>query len=929
MHGRQSGHVRRFLHSCTPQYSAATATAVKPPPDSLSKWSRPQTNSTELQPSSQATPPGLNKWARPAQSAPASSPVRQPPDSRLPNKDGKSAETYLPNVGRWGRQNTNEPARKSILSDFDVSNSKSPFSTPLDLRQRAQSLDKLLAQTPQFPVPVKKTQLQVNKTQFPVNPPSHISPEERNSRSNKVSLDRDRAPHLNAKRDSVNTHQGKLRSVRVEARDRQLERELQPGSNVDRKNVYRDVRTRESYVEDVGLSDDRKVGVRYRRGQRESFKSRGSVIERLRLGESVEIPKHSRISEDRIEMTAAKTTKRNMVIQPVNADVTIPSVVSVGNLSRLLGVRLETLRNVMRRNDMEEQSSYDHLLSADDASLLAMEFNRNPIFDDQAAFDIYALPPHLDPSSLPRRPPVVTIMGHVDHGKTTLLDTLRSSSVAKGEAGGITQHIGAFSVPVPSAATLLDIPPTITFLDTPGHAAFSAMRARGAQVTDIIVLVVAADDGVMPQTREVINLIKKDKVGVVVAINKVDKPGANIQNVHNALWAEGIEIEAMGGDVPAVEVSGLTGLGLEELVDTISLLAEMQEIRAETDGPAHGYVLESNVVKGFGNTATVLLLRGTLTPSSYIISGTTYAKIRKLTDATGMTVKAALPGSAVTVSGWKELPSAGDEVLQGKEHEVKRAVGNRLRKASLEATLGDAEAINALRRQDREEREKKVVAESVPTIVNTEGPKELRLVIKGDVSGSIEALAAAVESIGNKHAMTKVISTGVGEVSESDIMFAAAAKATVIAFSVNVSRIADQKATQNSVPIFSSKIIYNVLDEIKERIIELLPPVIETRVTGEANVLQLFDINGKRRSLFKVAGCRVSNGQIEKDKLVKVLRNGETIHKGTLSTLRILKRDVTEVKKGLECGISLTNFSDIREGDFLQFYQEIEKPGRL
>ncbi|EJD05785.1 initiation factor 2 [Fomitiporia mediterranea MF3/22] len=592
----------------------------------------------------------------------------------------------------------------------------------------------------------------------------------------------------------------------------------------------------------------------------------------------------------------------------------------------------------MQRNGMEEQSSHDHMLSADDASLLAMEFNRNPIVDDEAAFDIYASPPHPDAASLPRRPPVVTIMGHVDHGKTTLLDTLRSSSVAKGEAGGITQHIGAFSVPVPSEARLEDTPHTITFLDTPGHAAFSAMRARGAQVTDIIVLVVAADDGVMPQTKEVIDLIKKEKgkVGVVVAINKVDKPEADVGKVQSALWAEGIELEAMGGDVPSVEVSGLTGHGLGELVETISLLAELQDIRSEAEGPAYGYILESKVQKGLGNTATVLLLHGKLTPSSYIICGTTYAKIRRLTDSSGRTVKAAAPGSAVVVSGWKELPCTGDEVLQGKEDDVKRAVDNRKRRASLEATLADAEAINSARRQDREERERKLKEASgeveqteIPVSTKEAGPKELRLIIKGDVSGSVEALAAAVEGIGNKDAVTKVVSSGVGEVTESDVMLAKAVEGMIIAFSVNVPRAADQAASRNEVSMYSSNIIYRVLDEVKERLVRLLPCIIEKRISGEANVLQIFDINAKAKSIIKVAGCRVSNGVIEKNKRVRVLRDGNVIHEGTLSTLRILKRDVMEVKKGLECGINITNFSDLRAGDFLQFYHEIEKPGQL
>jgi len=329
-----------------------------------------------------------------------------------------------------------------------------------------------------------------------------------------------------------------------------------------------------------------------------------------------------------------------------------------------------------------------------------------------------------------------------------------------------------------------------------------------------------------------------------------------------------------------------------------------------------------------GNTATVLLLRGNLTPSSFIISGTTFAKVRHLTDSAGKAVKNAVPGTAVIVSGWKELPHAGDEVLQGTEDDVKKAVDNRLRKRSLEATLNDAEAINNARRIERDRRAN-VDETSAPQEVKDSGPKTLRLVLKGDVSGSIEALSAAVESIGNRDAVTKVIYAGVGEVTETDVMLAKAADAMIVAFSINVSRMANQLASQNGVTVFESKIIYSVLDEVKSQVIKLLPTILETRVTGEANVLQLFDIHAKGGKIVKVAGCRVSNGLAEKNRKARVIRNGQTIHTGSLQTLRILKRDVTEVKKGLECGMSFAEFDDLREGDFVQFFDEIEKPGQL
>ncbi|TDL27302.1 initiation factor 2 [Rickenella mellea] len=593
----------------------------------------------------------------------------------------------------------------------------------------------------------------------------------------------------------------------------------------------------------------------------------------------------------------------------------------------------------MESAGMREQSSYDHMLTSEYASLLAMEFNRNPVVDDEAAFDIY--PPYAPTQSgmtLPLRPPIVTIMGHVDHGKTTLLDTLRSASVAKGEAGGITQHIGAFSVPVPSLSDSAEGPRTITFLDTPGHAAFSSMRARGASVTDIIVLVVAADDGVKPQTKEVIDLIKKDgEVGVVVAINKIDKPGIDLDRVHTELWAEGIQLESMQGDIPAVELSGLTGEGLDKLVETISALAEIRDIRSEVDGPLHGYVLESKMSKGHGATATVLLLRGSLTHSSHIISGTTWARARQMTDPTGKVVKVAGPGTAVTVSGWKELPQAGDEVLSGTESDVKKAVQNRIRKSQLNATLEDAEAINEQRRVEREKKELEERSETVAgvdhidpmTDTRQKKPKELRLVIKGDVSGSVEAVAEAVHGIGNQHAVVKVVSTGVGDVTESDVMMAKASEGVILAFSVGVPKAPKMIAAQHSVHVYSSSIIYQIMDEVTTRIINLLPPVIETKVVGEATVLQLFDIMLKGRKTLKVAGCRVTNGLVEKSRLARVIRSGEAIHDGVLQTLRLFKKDVTEVKKGNECGMSFDSFEDLREGDLIQTYQTIEKPGKL
>lgn len=710
------------------------------------------------------------------------------------------------------------------------------------------------------------------------------------------------------------------------------------GLGASRRRSGADLRQRD----DPGTSESHRSFTRQREGEhaadaaRQSRrwegngkpKSRGSLLSRhARYGV---VPHQPKVQD-------VKTTSKPKVLKPkkalrANPDINIPSMVSVGNFARLLGVSLGRLQRVMANAGMEEQSSYDHVLTSEYASLLAMEFGRNPIVNDEAAFDIYPPPTHSDPLTLSLRPPVVTIMGHVDHGKTTLLDKLRSTSVAKGEAGGITQHIGAFSVPVP--ATSGEAPKSITFLDTPGHAAFSAMRARGASVTDIVVLVVAADDGIMPQTREVLELIQREKLSAVVAINKVDKPGVEIENVQNALLAEGVQLEAFGGDIPCVPVSGLTGEGLDDLVETISLIAETQELRAERDGDIQGYVLESKIRKGLGPVATVLLLRGCLRPGAHVICGTHYGKVRAMLDSSDKPVKAAYPGTAVTVTGWKSLPDAGDEVLQGAEADVKKAIANRERKVDREERMEDLEAINEQRRLERDRRDAEATEETSGGIVSghagkDQGPKELRLVVKGDVSGSVEAVVDALQCIGNKEACVKVISSGVGDVTESDVFRAQVAQGTIVAFTVSTPRPVEVLAKQHSVPLVSSKVIYSLIDDIRSRVIQLLPSIIETKVTGEMNVLQLFDIQLKTKQIIKVAGCRVSNGVMEKSKHVRVVRNRETIFEGHLDTFKHLKKDIAEAGKGLECGISISGFDGLEVGDLVQAFEKIEKPGIL
>lgn len=869
----------------------SAATATKPAPQLASKW-QPERPAAAL-------PPKLDKWAR-------QDPL-VPPSSALPSsKWGAGNLLNRPpptpassNTGRWARKPSS-----SVPSLDEWTRPSQPKPLPSSSKLGKWTQDPSTSDS-------SGTHARARETVTSSKAPTH--------------LDRDVAPHLQMSPQQLDSQRAPSFNRRTipsrfqdSASPRQTQESTEKGDTPIIPKAQNHLRAHEGFDG---------------RGKRPKimYKERGSLSLAL---EDETFSRHYQDRSDSQQVKVKKKKNKKVQLKQIKRDVFIPTTVSVGNLARLLGVSLNTLHRKMHEAGMSAEASYDHVLTSEYSVLLAQEFNRNPVINDAAAFDIYPSPPHPNPSSLPLKPPVVAVMGHVDHGKTTLLDTLRSSSVAAGEAGGITQHIGAFSVPLSNSAGG-DGLRAITFLDTPGHAAFSAMRARGAGVTDIVVLVVAADDGVMPQTKEVIELARKEqgKVQLVVAINKIDKPGIDISKVHNALLTEGVQLEAVGGDIPSVEVSGLTGKGLDELLETIATVAEMQDLRAERDCNAHGHILESKVQKGLGPTATVLLTRGCLKAGSHIICGTTFARVRAMTDSSGQAVKVAYPGMAVTVAGWKELPNAGDEVLQGTEQDIKKAVTNRERQAEQDATLIDLEAINSHRRLEREQKEMEAEAEasgqeltvkSVP-----EGPEELRIVIKGDVSGSIEAVAGAVEGIGNDKARVKIISTGVGEVSESDILRAKAAQGMVIAFSVPVPRTAANAASSNNIPIYSSSIIYEVMDEVQRRVIDLLPSVTERRVKGEATVLQLFEIQLSGKRIKKIAGSRVTNGIVDKTKGAQVVRNGEVVHDGNLDTFRHLKKDITQAAKDMECGISIDGFDDLRVGDLIQVYDLVELPKTL
>ncbi len=565
----------------------------------------------------------------------------------------------------------------------------------------------------------------------------------------------------------------------------------------------------------------------------------------------------------------------------------LPEYISVANLAVALKVKLEEFVRKMENLGFEE-TNHDYILSAENAGLIAMEYNYDPIIERSESEDLKARDPAPDPSILPQRPPVVTIMGHVDHGKTTILDYLRKSSVAATEHGGITQHIGAFSVPMPSGKI-------ITFLDTPGHAAFLSMRQRGANVTDIVILVVAADDSVKPQTIEAINHAKAARVPIIVAINKIDKPDRDIDRVKQDLARHGVDVEDFGGDTQVVCVSGKTGQGMPDLEEAAVTLSEILDMRADIDGPAEGWVLEASI-KSMGKVATVLVRRGTMRPGDFIVAGKTWARIRCLRNEAGVEVLEAGPGTPIEIDGWREQPLAGDEVLQAPdEAKAKSVVNYRLEKEERDKMAEDMEAINENRKveQERRERDKaeaiavaeaEAADEQAPEKqkLKASGPKQVYFIIKGDVSGSVEAVIDSIMALGNSEVQPHILRSGVGQLSEFDIEYAAAAKGHVISFNTEIEPNISRLAEDAKVGILDHNIIYRLVDDVKAELSKYLPPLITQRVLGEAEIAQIFQINIKGRQYKSIAGCKVRNGTISKTAKVRVLRSGEKVYDGKL-----------------------------------------------
>ncbi|KAK3841239.1 MAG: translation initiation factor IF-2 [Linnemannia gamsii] len=640
--------------------------------------------------------------------------------------------------------------------------------------------------------------------------------------------------------------------------------------------------------------------------------------------------KSTRSAKENAKRQVEQRSRHRRQKQKPAKDVFIPEAINVSNLAGLLGARMGHFENTMKAMGMEI-TRHDHILTSEEASLLALEYNVNPIVGStESLFDLTAQPEPEDMSIYPLRPPVVTIMGHVDHGKTTLLDSLRKTSVAAGEAGGITQHIGAFSVLLPSKQR-------ITFLDTPGHAAFSAMRARGAQTTDIVVLVVAAEDGVMPQTAEAIKHAEEAGVPVIVAINKCDKYGAEPEKAKQALLKYGITVEDLGGETQCIEVSGLTGKNLDKLEEAILTLSEVLDLRAEVDMKGEGHIIESQIEKGRGNVATVLVKRGTLRVGDTIIAGDAWCKVKALVNDTGKNVKEAPPGTPVKDQAKQAISTRA--LKKERQEQLKTLVAiNEKRRITAEEEDGEKNAIREHKRkawlfhqgvldvypEAPQVKKQLSVAAMAAKEEEASDVKNLRMVVKGDVSGTVEAVCDAVSGLPANQVKVSVIQHGVGNISESDITFASSCNAMVLGFNVKADKKLMQTARQMGVTLKSYNVIYKLLDDVKIEMAQLLPKDIEIQVAGEAKIAQIFPIKMKGGAIQNVAGCRITNGGVNRKEDVRIVRSGETIWEGRLSTLKRIKEDIQEAKKGTECGMEFEGFQDFKEGDMIQSIKKIE-----
>ncbi|TXN40958.1 translation initiation factor IF-2, partial [Methylobacterium sp. WL7] len=583
--------------------------------------------------------------------------------------------------------------------------------------------------------------------------------------------------------------------------------------------------------------------------------------------------------------------------EKLSREVTIPETITIQELANRMSERaVDVIRLLMKQGEIHKITD---VIDSDTAQLIAEELGHTVrrVAESDVEEGLSSDEPDLE-EDLDPRPPVVTIMGHVDHGKTSLLDAIRKANVVEGEAGGITQHIGAYQVASPSGEM-------ITFIDTPGHAAFTSMRARGAKVTDIVVVVVAADDGVMPQTIEAIQHAKAAGVPMIIAVNKIDKPDANPQRVRTELLQHDIQVESMGGETLEFEVSAKTGDGLPELLEGIQIQAEIMNLRANEKRDGEGTVIEAQLDRGRGPVATVLVQRGTLFTGDIVVAGAEWGRVRALVDDLGENVQYAGPSVPVEVLGFNGTPDAGDRVTvvpsEARAREVTEYRARQKRERQNARTGGANRSLVDMMRDLKE----------------GAGRKELPVVIKGDVQGSVEAISGALEKLGNGEVAARILLSGVGGITESDITLAQASKAVVIGFNVRALKEAREAAERAGIDIRYYNIIYDLVDDIKATLSGMLPPTLREERLGEATIQEVFEVS----KVGKVAGCRVQDGIVERGAHVRLIRDSVVIHEGKLKTLKRFKDDAKEVTSGQECGMAFENFENMRAGDVIECYR--------
>ena len=634
-------------------------------------------------------------------------------------------------------------------------------------------------------------------------------------------------------------------------------------------------------------SDTRKTGARRsssrRRGGKLTISQALNDEERVRSLASV---RRRRERERRASSQPKETVK-------VFREVTIPETITVQELANRMTERAGEVIKVLMNNGI--MATITQTIDADTAELIVQEFGHTPKRVSEADVEIGLMGAEDEESTLRNRPPVVTVMGHVDHGKTSLLDALRKTDVAAGEAGGITQHIGAYQVELATGSR-------ITFLDTPGHEAFTAMRSRGANATDIVVLVVAADDGVMPQTVEAIDHAKAAGVPIIVAINKIDRPDADPGRVRNELLAHEIVVESLGGEVQDIEVSAAKGINLDKLEEAIVLQAEILELKANPDRSAEGVVIEARLDAGRGAVATALVQRGTLKVGDIVVAGAEWGRVRALVGGSGERLSTVSPSMPAEILGLNGAPNAGNEF------------------AVVESDARAREITEFRQRQERDVRHRAGVRGTLDEMfsrIQTGDIKEIPIVVKGDVQGSVEAITQGVQKLGNEEVLVRVLHTGVGAVNESDVNLATASDAMLVGFNVRANAQARVLAERERVDIRYYSIIYDLTDDLKQMLSGMLAPQIRETMLGNASIKEVFNISRVGR----VAGCEITDGIVRRGARVRLLRDNVVVHEGKLSTLKRFKDEVQEVTQGFECGMAFENYQDLKKDDVIECFE--------